>query len=229
MDEYKIKELICDIGKRIYGNGFVAANDGNITVKLSEDEYLTTPTGISKGYLTPEMIVKVNEKGDVLEGTYQPSSEVKVHLKVYEVRKDVGAVVHAHPPFATALAVAHIPMDFYILPEAVCGLGAAPLVPYAQPSTQELADGLVPYLQDYDAFLLENHGTVTVGTDLIKAYYKTETMEYNAKIYYLTKLFGVQHELPQDEIQKLVNMARSGNSAGRNPGYIKFHTKEEEA
>ncbi len=77
--------------------------------------------------------------------------------------------------------------------------------------------------------MLENHGTVTVGTDLIKAYYKTETMEYNAKIYYLTKLFGVQHELPQDEIQKLVNMARSGNSAGRNPGYIKFHTKEEEA
>ncbi len=127
MDEYKIKELICDIGKRIYGNGFVAANDGNITVKLSEDEYLTTPTGISKGYLTPEMIVKVNEKGDVLEGTYQPSSEVKVHLKVYEVRKDVGAVVHAHPPFATALAVAHIPMDFYILPEAVCGLEQPPL------------------------------------------------------------------------------------------------------
>ena len=206
MDEYKIKELICDIGKRVYRNGFVAANDGNITVKLSEDEYLTTPTGISKGYLTPEMIVKV-----------------------YEERKDVGAVVHAHPPFATTLAVAHIPMDFYILPEAVCGLGAVPLVPYAQPSTQELADGLVPYLQDYDAFLLENHGTVTVGTDLINAYYKTETLEYNAKIYYLTKLFGVQHELPLDEIQKLVNMARNGNSAGRNPGYIIFHTKEDEA
>lgn len=218
----ELKELICDIGQRIYRNGFVAANDGNITVKLNEREFLTTPTGVSKGYLRPDMIVKVNEKGEVLEGNWKPSSEVKVHLKVYEQRADVGAVVHAHPPYATTFAVAHIPLDAYILPESVYALGAVPIVPYAQPSTQELADGLVPYLQDYDAFLLENHGTVTVGSDLVKAYYKTETLEYNAKITYLTRLLGKCNELPSEEIDKLISSFRSSNPNGRHPGYKKF-------
>ena len=115
MKETELKELICDIGRRIYTNGFAAANDGNITVKLNDKEYLTTPTGISKGYLTPEMIVKVNDKGETIEGEYRPSSEVKVHLRVYSVREDVGAVVHAHPPYATTFAVAHIPLDEYIV------------------------------------------------------------------------------------------------------------------
>lgn len=222
MKEKELKELICDIGRRIYTNSFVAANDGNITVKLSEREFLTTPTGISKGFLIPEMIVKVNEKGEVLEGTYKPSSEVKVHLRVYQEREDVGAVVHAHPPYATTFSVAHIPLDTYILPEAICALGAVPIVPYAQPSTQELADRLIPYLQEYDAFILENHGTVTVGTDLIKAYYKTETLEYNAKITYLTKILGRWNELPKEEIQKLIVSFKQANPESRHPGYRKF-------
>ena len=222
MKENELKELICDIGRRIYTNSFVAANDGNITVKLSEREFLTTPTGISKGFLIPEMIVKVNEKGEVLEGTYKPSSEVKVHLRVYQEREDVGAVVHAHPPYATTFSVAHIPLDTYILPEALCALGAVPIVPYAQPSTQELADRLIPYLQEYDAFILENHGTVTVGTDLIKAYYKTETLEYNAKITYLTKILGRWNELPKEEIQKLIVSFKQANPESRHPGYRKF-------
>ena len=222
MKENELKELICDIGRRIYTNSFVAANDGNITVKLSEREFLTTPTGISKGFLIPEMIVKVNEKGEVLEGTYKPSSEVKVHLRVYQEREDVGAVVHAHPPYATTFSVAHIPLDTYILPEAICALGAVPIVPYAQPSTQELADRLIPYLQEYDAFILENHGTLTVGTDLIKAYYKTETLEYNAKITYLTKILGRWNELPKEEIQKLIVSFKQANPESRHPGYRKF-------
>lgn len=222
MEETRIKEMICDIGRRIYTNGFVAANDGNITVKLNAKEYLTTPTGISKGYLTPEMIVKVNEKGETVEGTYVPSSEVKVHLRVYNKRPDVSAVVHAHPPYATTFSAAHIPLDEYLLPEAVFGLGAVPIVPYAQPSTQELADALIPYLDDYDAFILENHGTVTVGEDLIKAYYKTETLEYSAKITYLTKLLGKSYELPREEIEKLVDSYREKNPGGKHPGYVKF-------
>lgn len=222
MNEKELKELMCDIGKRIYTNGFVAANDGNITVKLNEKEYLTTPTGISKGYLTPEMIVKVDENGETLEGTYKPSSEVKVHLRVYAEREDVGAVVHAHPPYATTFAVGHIPLDSYILPEAVYALGAVPVVPYAQPSTQELADGLIPYLPYYDAFILENHGTVTVGTDLIKAYYKTETLEYNAKITYMTRLINKSNELPREEIDKLLASFKKNNPDGRHPGYVKF-------
>lgn len=227
MREAEIKALICDIGKRIYTNGFVAANDGNITVKLNEREYLATPTGISKGYLVPEMIVKVNEKGERIEGDFLPSSEVKVHLRVYAEREDVKAVVHAHPPYATTFAVAHIPLDEYILPEAVYALGAVPIVPYAQPSTQELADGLIPYLQDYDAFILENHGTVTVGTNLIKAYYKTETLEYSAKITYMAKLLGHSHELPKEEIQKLIASFRAANPNGRHPGYVKYNGTED--
>ena len=222
MDERALKEFMCDIGSRIYRNGFVAANDGNITVKLNDEEYLTTPTGVSKGYLTPDMIVKVNEKGERLEGTWKPSSEVKVHLRVYKERKDVGAVVHAHPPYATTFAVAHIPLDKYILPEAVCALGAVPIVPYAQPSTQELADALIPYLPHYDAFLLENHGTVTVGKDLNTAYFKTETLEYNAKIVYLGMRLGKQYELSREEIDKLVEAYRTGNPEARHPGYVKF-------
>lgn len=223
MKERELKELICDIGKRIYTNGFVAANDGNITVKLNEKEYLTTPTGISKGYLRPEMIVKVDRKGEMLEGEYTPSSEVKVHLKIYEQREDVGAVVHAHPPYATTFAVAHIPLDSYLLPEAVYALGAVPVIPYAQPSTQELADGLIPYLQDYDAFLLENHGTVTVGTNLIKAFYKTETLEYNAKITYMARLLGRSNELSREEIDKLLAAFHKNNPGARHPGYVKFY------
>ena len=222
MKEQALKEFMCDIGKRIYTNGFVAANDGNITVKLSETEYLTTPTGVSKGYLTPDMIVRVNEKGELLEGTWKPSSEVKVHLRVYKERPDVGAVVHAHPPYATTFAVAHVPLDKYILPEAVCGLGAVPIVPYAKPSTQELADAMIPYLQNYDAFLLENHGTVTVGKDLQTAYFKTETLEYNAKIIYLGMMLGKQNELPREEIDKLVEMYRANNPGAKHPGYVKF-------
>lgn len=222
MDVKEAKELICEIGKRIYQNGFVAANDGNITVRLNETEFLTTPTGVSKGYLRPEMIVKVNEKGETLEGDWKPSSEVKVHLKIYKHREDVRAVVHAHPPYATTFAVAHMPLDAYILPESVYALGAVPIVPYAQPSTQELADALIPYLRSYDAFLLENHGTVTVGSDLVKAYYKTETLEYNAKITYLTRMLGTCNELPRAEIDKLICSFRESNPDGIHPGYQKF-------
>ena len=101
-------------------------------------------------------------------------------------------------------------------------LGAVPIVPYAQPSTQELADGLIPYLADYDAYILENHGTVTVGTDLVKAYYKTETLEYNAKITYLSRLLGKWNELPKEEIQKLIATFRKNNPEGKHPGYVKF-------
>jgi L-fuculose-phosphate aldolase len=220
MDEQKTKESICDIGSRIYKNGFVAANDGNVTVKLSNDEFLTTPTGVSKGYLTPEMIVKVNARGEVISGDWKPSSEVKVHLRVYAERPDVGAVVHAHPPYATTFAVAHIPLDKYILPEAIIGLGAVPLVPYAKPSSTDLADGLIPYLKKYNAFLLENHGTVTLGPDLTTAYFKTETIECYARILYLSMTLGKTNELPRKDIDDLFNTFLKEDSI--HPRYVKF-------
>jgi L-fuculose-phosphate aldolase len=222
MDEKESKELICEIGRRIYQNGFVAANDGNITVKLNDEEFLTTPTGVSKGYLTPDMIVKVDPRGEKLDGKLAPSSEVKIHLVMYAHRSDVNAVVHAHPPYATTFAVAHLPLDKYILPEAIIGLGAVPLVPYATPSTKELAEGLLPYLCRYNAFLLENHGTLTIGPDLMTAYFKTETIECYAKILFLSMQLGKTNELPREKIDELFERFIKTKPGLIHPGYVKF-------
>ena len=168
---YEIKKEICEIGRRIYMNGFVAANDGNISVKINDNEYYCTPTGVSKGFMTPDMIIKVDGQGNKLEGTLNPSSEFKMHLKVYQERPDVNAVVHAHPPVATAHAVCNIPLDTYIMPEAVIFLGTVPICEYGTPSTMEIPDSLMPYIQKHDAFLLKNHGALTVGNTLLKAYF----------------------------------------------------------
>ena len=159
----------------------------------------------------------MNSEGEVLEGEYKPSSEVKVHLKVYKERADVGCVIHAHPPIATAYAVAGLPLDKQILPETIYSLGYVPVIDYAIPGSQELADGLVEYLQRFDALLMANHGSVTVGTDLISAYYKLETLEFYAKITLYTKLIGQQNELPQTEIDKLINNRKKANVPGKHP------------
>lgn len=223
INEQEAKELICEIGSRVYKNGFVVANDGNITIRLNEKEFLTTPTGVSKGYMTPSMIAKVDSSGAKLSGDLEPSSEVKVHLKIYEHRPDVNAVVHAHPPYATVFAITHMALDKYIMPEAICGLGAVPLVPYARPSTLELAESIIPYLPKYNCFLLENHGTVTVGPDLMTAYFKTEEFEYYAKIIYLLRGLGSGkiNELPREKVEELIRNF-SANNPFMHPGYVKF-------
>ena len=127
--EFEMKRMICDIGKRIWTRGYVAANDGNITVKINDKEVLTTPTGVSKGFMTPDMIIKVDMSGKILSGNskYKPSSEVKMHVEVYEQRPDVRSVIHAHPPYATSFAVAGIPLNKCVLPEAILVLGAVPI------------------------------------------------------------------------------------------------------
>ena len=136
--EREIKEEICEIGKRIYARGMVASNDGNISVKLNEHEYLCTPTGVSKGFMTPEYICKVDEHCNVLEANegFRPSSEVKMHMRVYRERPDVKSVVHAHPMYATAFAIAGIPLTKPIMPEAVIFLGGVPIAEYGTPSTE---------------------------------------------------------------------------------------------
>ena len=123
---YEIKKEICEVGHKIYAKGFVAANDGNISVKVSDNEFYCTPTGVSKGALTPDMIIRMDGQGNKLDGKLNPSSEIKMHLRVYRDRPDVNAVVHAHPPVATAFTVAGVPLDQYILPEAVLTIGSVP-------------------------------------------------------------------------------------------------------
>ncbi len=216
--DFEIKREICDIGKRIYMNGFVAANDGNITVKVDDNTFWATPTGVSKGYMTPDMLVKVDAEGNVLEGKYKPSSEIKMHMRIYKERPDVNAVVHAHPPTATGFAIAGIPLDKYTMPEAVIFLGSVPLTPYGTPSTSEIPDAVSNYLQSYDAFLLENHGALTVGSDLTTAYFRMETTEFFAKVSLVARLLGGEHELPCDQINKLLAIRKNMNVPGKHPG-----------
>ena len=218
MSPYEVKKEICEIGRRIYANGFVAANDGNISVKVGENEFYCTPTGVSKGFMTPDMIIKVDKEGNKIEGKLNPSSEIKMHMRVYRDRPDVNAVVHAHPPTATAFAVAGIPMNKYILPEAILVLGDVPLCKYGTPSTMEIPDSLAPYLQDHDAFLLQNHGALTVGNTLTKAFFVREEVEFSAKISVIARQLGNENELTCDELSKLMELRVKMQIPGRHPG-----------
>jgi L-fuculose-phosphate aldolase len=217
---YEIKKELCEIGRRIYQNGFVAANDGNFSVKISDNEFYCTPTGVSKGFMTPDMILKVDGKGNLLEpnAKYKPSSEFKMHLRVYEERPDVNAVVHAHPPIATAHAVAGLALDSYIMPEAVISLGTVPLTKYGTPSTMEIPDAISEAFQTHDAVLLQNHGALSVGVSLLAAYFKMETLEYFAKVSYYANQLGGGQELTCDQIEKLLQVRKNMGLPGRHPG-----------
>ncbi|MBR3803799.1 MAG: class II aldolase/adducin family protein [Clostridia bacterium] len=215
---FEIRKEICEVGHKLWLKGFVAANDGNISVKLNENEYLCTPTGVSKGSLTPDMIIKVDKNGNKLEGKLNPSSEIKMHMRVYRERPDVTAVVHAHPPVSTAFTVADIDLDQYILPEAVLTIGDVPTCDYGTPSTMEIPDSLDPYIQNHDAFLLRNHGALTVGCDLTKAFFVMEEVEFNAVICKHAMELGAVHEIPGPQLKKLMELRKKMNLPGRHPG-----------
>lgn len=213
-----IKQDIVEVGRRIYNREFVAANDGNISVRIGENAVLTTPTGVSKGFMTPEMIIKVTLEGRKLEGELNPSSELSMHLDIYRHRPDVRAVIHAHPPTATAFAVAGIPLDKPILPEIVITLGAVPIAKYGTPSTEELPLNIRQYLEKHDAILLENHGALTMGTDVYSALYKMENIEHYAKVSLIVRQLGVERELPHGELAKLLQVREKLGFSGRHPG-----------
>ena len=215
---FEIKKEICEVGHKLWAKGFVAANDGNISVKVSDNEYYCTPTGVSKGDLTPDMIIKVDKDGKKLEGKLNPSSEIKMHMRVYRERPDVTAVVHAHPPVATAFTVADIDLDQYILPEAVLTIGDVPTCDYGTPSTMEIPDSLDPFIQNHDAFLLRNHGALTVGCNLQKAFFIMEEVEFNAVICKHAMDLGAVHEISNEQLKKLMDLRKKMNLPGRHPG-----------
>ena len=212
--EYEVKQQICEVGRRIYMNGFVAANDGNISVRINEEEVLCTPTGVSKGFMTPDMICKVDMDGNILEASnnYKPSSEIKMHLRIYKERQDVNSVVHAHPPYGTSYAITGIPLNKAIMPEAVIALGCVPIAEYGTPSTEEIPDAVSKYLDNYDAVLLENHGALTYGADLMTAYFKMESLEFYAKLTFLSTQIGEPKVLNEEQIEKLLT--------GKHPGKL---------
>lgn len=215
--EWELKKMIIEIGRRIWTRGYVAANDGNITVKINDKEILTTPTGVSKGFMTQDMILKMTLDGELITKSpkYKPSSEVKMHLEVYRQRDDIGSVIHAHPPHCTSFAVAGIPLDQCVLPEAILTIGAVPIARYGTPSTKEIPDSIKPFVQNSDAILLENHGALTFGVDLVSAYHRMETLEHSAQIVFLAIQLGNVNLIPQDQVDKLMTLRDKYGMTGR--------------
>jgi L-fuculose-phosphate aldolase len=208
MNEYKIKEQMCEIGRRLYQRGFAAANDGNITVRLNDREILCTPTMVSKGYMKPEDICKVDYDGKQLAGTRKRTSEVLLHLVVYKLNPNVQAVVHCHPPHATAFAVAHEPIPKCILPEVEVFLGEVPIARYETPGGQKFADTIAPYVKDCNTILLANHGTVSFGPTLENAYFNTEIIDAYCRILILSRMLGRVNYFSEDQTRELLALKK---------------------
>lgn len=225
----EIKDQMCDVCHKMWQLGWVAANDGNVSVKLEDGTFLATPTGISKSFITPEKIVHIDKDANIIEanGDYRPSSEIKMHLRCYKEREDVGAVLHAHPPVATGYAVANVPLDEYSMIETVIAIGSIPVTPYGTPSTYEVPDAIAPYLGEHDVVLLQNHGALSVGDDLLTAYYRMETLELFAKISLNAHLLGGAKEISRPNIDKLISMRANYKVTGRHPGYKKYPHPED--
>ena len=225
MQLQQIKNEICDVCHKMWQLGWVAANDGNVSVKLEDGTFLVTPTGMSKSFITPEKILRVDKEMNIIEGLegLKPSSEMKMHMRCYLEREDVGAVVHAHPPTATGYAVANIPLDNYAMIETVVFMGSVPVTPYGAPSTYEVPNAIAPYLQEHDVMLLQNHGALTVGCDLITAYYRMETLELFAKISLNAHLLGGAVDISRDRIDQLLDLRENYyHVSGKHPGYKKY-------
>jgi L-fuculose-phosphate aldolase len=219
LTDEEAKQAVLDVGKRMYDRGFVASNDGNISVKTGPETIWATPTGVSKGFMTEDMLVKMNMNGEVLEGKMKPSSEIKMHLRVYKENPDVQAVTHAHPPMATCFAIAGRPLDAAILTEAILSLGTVPVAKYATPGTEEVPDSIAPFVNHYNAVLLANHGALTWGRNIYQAYYRLESVEYYATILmYTGNIIGQQNHLSSDQVDRLLEIRKNmGITAGGIP------------
>lgn len=199
-----LRKKVVEISKRVYDRGLVAGAGGNVSArKPGSEEVFITPSGLCKGYLKPTDILKINLRGEILEGSLKPTSETSLHTAIYKIRSDVNAVVHAHPPISTGFACAGIPLDYSIYPEIIVMLGEIPLVEYVTPTTEELAETVAKYAKRYDALLLKSHGTITLGNSLEQAYQRTELFEHFANLVLVSRLLGGPEPLPQAEIKKL--------------------------
>ena len=208
INDRKLKEEICEIGRRVYNKGFAAANDGNISVRVGENEVLCTPTMICKGFMKPEDICAVDMNGDQIAGKRKRTSEVLLHLAIMKERPDVKAVVHCHPPHATAFAVAREPIPQCVLPEVEVFMGEVPMAPYETPGGQEFANTVVPFLKATNTVILTNHGTVTFGKDLTDAYWKTEILDAYCRILILSKQLGGLTYLDEQKSRELIDLKK---------------------
>jgi len=203
-DEQTARRDIVEAGRRMYTRGFVCANDGNISARISPDIVVATPSGVSKGFMTEDMLIKLDLEGNVLEGTAKPSSEIKMHLAIFKKSPEIVAVCHAHPPVSTTFAAAGISLDKPYLQETVVLLGVIPVAKYALPGSPDLAASAAEFCLDYHGVLLEHHGPVTWGNSVMQALYRMESVEYTATIAMYSRVLGFDRTLSKEQIDGLV-------------------------
>lgn len=201
--ERELRDDIVQIGRLVHQKGWVAANDGNISIRLDGERILATPTGISKGMMRPDDMIIVDYEGNKVAGRLERTSEIAMHLTVYNLRPDVHSVVHAHPPVATGFAAAGLSLNKALLPEVVIGLGCVPLAGYGLPGTPALTEPMIPLIPKYDALLMGNHGAVAYGKDVFQAFFRMETVEHFARINFVAEMLGGAKALPREEVSKL--------------------------
>ncbi len=217
MDETRARKLIVEIGELLYERSYVVSSDGNVSIRLSEDRVLATPTMMCKGRMTEADLAVTDMDGKAISDK-RASSELAMHLLIYKMRPDIRAVCHAHPPHGTAFAVAGLAIDKPILSEVILTLGCVPLTDYGTPSTNELTEAMKPYVAHHNALLMANHGAVAYGEDLWQAFDRLETLEHTAKIAILAKALGGANDLPQDAIEKLIDIREKA-------GYLKSNAR----
>ena len=208
------RELIAEFGRRMYQNGYVPGTDGNLSCRVAENTILITPTGVEKGYLRPEELILIDFEGTLISGDNRPSSEMLMHLFVYKNRSDIAAVCHAHPPYATAFSIVGKKLPENILPEVILSIGDIPLTDYAPPGTDAVPESLKEYIRDHCAFILRNHGVLTIGRNLQESFNRMETVEHYAKIFYISQGTGKINNLDNSEVERLRKIGealRQGN------------------
>jgi L-fuculose-phosphate aldolase len=206
ISEFKLKEQMCDVGRRIWLKGFCAGNEGNHSYRIGPDRFLCTPTGISKGNLKPDDLCVVDGEGKQISGKRKRTSEILMHLAIYKARPDVTCVIHSHPPHATAFAVAGIELPTCIHPEAEVFLGAVKTAKYVCPGDTRLGESILPYVKDANTIVLQNHGVVCFDTDLEQCYYKLEIVDAYARILILAKQVGNIRPLEAGEMKELLDL-----------------------
>lgn len=218
-DERSVRSGIVEAGRRMYMRGYISGSDGNISARISKNEIIATPSGVSKGFMTEDMLVRMSLDGNVLSSAVSsspagsappaalaPSSEIKMHLAIYRQSPELGAVCHAHPPVSAAFAAAGAALDVPYLQESVMLLGVIPVAKYALPGSDELANGAAAFCRDHHGALLEHHGAVTWGADIMQALYRMESVEYTAAVAMYSKMLGFTQTLDAGQVDALISM-----------------------
>jgi len=209
VDELAVRAQMCEMGRRLWQKGLVGASEGNLSVRLSPQRFLVTPSGVSKGHMRPADLLVVDQRGRVV-GEGQPSSELGLHMTIYGARPDCQAVIHAHPSFATAFALAGCSLPDDVMPEAMMVLGSVALAPFGLTGTPALGESVRPFLADHKTILLANHGAVVLGRDLTDAYNRMETLERVAEVLFRAQSLGGAQPMPREVFEKLAPLYLHG-------------------